>query len=306
MSSPPTPKVSSAPAFPLVWVVPIIAIAIGCWMAFRELHNRGPEITIDFADGSGVEAGKTLLDYKGVAAGMAESVELKPGLTGVRIRVRLKRSAELLAREGAKFWIVRPEIGFSGVRGLDTLVSGVHLDVLPGNGPPAKNFTGLDKTPAPDVKDEGRSFLLQTDRLGSLTTGAPVFYREFKVGQVEASRLSEDATSVLIRIHLDAPYVNLVRTSTKFWNTGGFSFKISLFGGAQLKDTSLESLISGGVAFATPDGPLAATAPPDSIFTLASEPDKEWAKWTPRIPITSPETLEMAPPKGGLLPRLIK
>ena len=142
-------------------------------MALRELHNRGPSITIDFADGSGVESGKTMLDYKGVAAGMVESVELKPGLTGVVVGVRLKRSAAQLASEGAQFWIVHPEIGFGGVRGLDTLVSGVHLDVLPGAGRAAKHFIGLDKTPAPDVKDEGRSFILQSDKLGSLTTGAP-------------------------------------------------------------------------------------------------------------------------------------
>src|SRR5580693_8295623 len=191
MNSLPAPNVSHAPAFPLIWVVPLIAVAIGGWMGFRELHNRGPEITIDFADGAGVEAGKTTLEYKGVSAGTVEAVELTPGLAGVSIRLRLRKSAASLASTGAQFWIVRPEIGFSGVHGLDTLVSGVHLDVMPGNGPASKHFIGLDKTPAPDVKDEGRAFLLQSEKLGSLTTGAPVMYREFKVGQVEASRLSE-------------------------------------------------------------------------------------------------------------------
>ena len=194
-----------------------------------------------------------MLEYKGVQAGTVEAVELKPGLGGVRVRLRLKKNAASLANAGGRFWIVHPEIGFSGVRGLDTLVTGVRLNVLPGKGPPAEQFTGLEMPPAPDVTDQGRAFLLQSDRLGSLTTGAPVFYREFKVGQVEASRLSDDSTLVLIRIHIDAPYADLVRTSSKFWNTGGFSFKVSLFGGAELKDTSLESLVTGGVAFATPD-----------------------------------------------------
>ncbi|HXC01545.1 MAG TPA: MlaD family protein [Opitutaceae bacterium] len=307
MNTHPAPKVSRAPAFPLIWVVPLIALAIGGWMGFSELHNRGPEITIDFADGAGVEAGKTVLDYKGVSAGTVEAVELKPGLEGVSIRLRLKKSAASLASTGAQFWIVRPEIGFSGVSGLDTLVSGVHLTVLPGQGPPAEHFTGLDKTPAPDVTDQGRTFILQSDRLGSLTTGAPVFYREFKVGEVEASRLSDDSTTVLIRIHLEAPYVDLVRTSSKFWNTGGFSFKVSLFGGAQLKDTSLESLITGGVAFATPDtGALAPAAPSDAQFTLASEPDPDWLKWSPKIPVKSPALLAQPPAKGGILSEFIK
>lgn len=305
MSTPPAPVVSRAHSLPLIWVVPAIAVAVGGWMGFRELVGRGPEITVDFADGSGVEAGKTILEYKGVSAGTVESVELKPGLGGVTIGLRLKRSAAALANTGGRFWIVHPEIGFSGVRGLDTLVSGVRLNVIPGTGAPAKHFTGLDKTPAPDVTDQGRSFILQCDRLGSLTSGAPVFYREFKVGAVEASRLSGDSTQVLIRVHIDAPYADLVRTSTRFWNTGGFSFKVSLFGGAELKDTSLESLVTGGVAFATPDvQPLAPAAAAGAVFPLASEPDKAWLTWAPKIPIKSPEASLDAPPKGGFLGQL--
>jgi paraquat-inducible protein B len=305
--SPPAPKLSRAPSFPLVWVVPLIAVAIVGWLGLGELRDRGPEITIDFADGSGVEAGKTVLDYLGVPAGAVEAVELRPGLKGVTVRLRLKRQAAALADAGGKFWIVHPEIGFSGVRGLDTLVSGVHLNVLPGGGPPAKQFTGLDNPPMPDVVDEGRAFILQSDRLGSLTTGAPVFYREFKVGAVEVSRLSGDSTAVLIRIHVEAPYVDLVRTNSRFWNAGGFSMKVSLFGGAQLKDTSLESLVTGGVAFATPDsGPLAPPAPAGTRFILAAEAGSDWMKWSPRIPIVSPEAAAQPAPKGGILNQLIK
>jgi paraquat-inducible protein B len=286
--------------------VPLIAVAIGVWMAVDELLKRGPLISIAFADGSGVEAGKTILEYKGVSAGTVQKVELRKDLDHVVVTVRLRRNAVALAAADSKFWIVHPEIGFGGVHGLETLVTGVRLNVQPGKGPRATQFTGLDKIPAPDVTDEGRAFILQSDRLGSLTTGAPVFYRELKVGAVEASRLSDDSTSVLVRIHIEAPYVNLVRTSTKFWNTGGFSFKVSLFG-ASLKDTSLESLVTGGVAFATPDvGPLAPAAEADTRFSLASEADKEWMKWAPKIPVKSPDSVVERPNSPGLLPSLIK
>jgi paraquat-inducible protein B len=307
MSPPPTPKVSRAPVFPLIWVVPLLALAIGGWMGFSELYNRGPEITIDFADASGVEAGKTTLEYKGVSAGIVEAVKLKPGLEVVTVRVRLHKSAASLAVEGTLFWIVHPEIGFSGVHGLDTLVTGVRLNVRPGTGPKADHFRGLDQTPVPDVIDEGRSFILRSERLGSMSTGAPVLYREFKVGQVEASRLAPDATAVLIRIHIEAPYADLVRNSTKFWNAGGFNLKVSLLGGAELKDTSLESLITGGVAFATPDmGELAPAATNDAEFPLAAEVDKDWLKWAPKIPIKSPEAGRDPNSKSGILKELIK
>jgi paraquat-inducible protein B len=306
MSISPSPKVTHERSLPLVWVVPLVAAAIGIWMGLREFRNRGPEISIDFADGSGVDAGKTTLEYKGITAGTVESVELKPDLRGVTLKLRLKKNAASLANAGSKFWIVHPEIGFSGVHGLETLVSGVRIQVLPGGGPTAKYFKGLDATPAPQVVDEGRSFILQADKLGSLTTGAPVFYRELKVGSVEASRLSDDSTSVLIRIHIEEPYKDLVRTSTRFWNTGGFSFKVSLFG-AQLKDTSLESLVSGGIAFATPDAPpLAPAAESGAQFGLASDPGKEWGSWAPKIPVQSPDSFVHKPDSSGLIPSLMK
>jgi paraquat-inducible protein B len=305
-SSSPAPKISRVKGLPLIWVVPLVAVAIGLWMGIRELKDRGPEVTIEFNDGSGVEVGKTTLEYKGVTAGTVEGVALKPKLDGVIVHLRLKKNAEALAAANSKFWVVHPEIGISGVRGLETLVSGVRINVAPGSGPLTKEFIGLDKAPPPDVTDEGRAFILVTDRLGSLTTGSPVTYRELKVGAVEASRLSDDATRVLVRIHIDAPYADLVRTSTHFWNSGGFTFKLNLFG-AQLKDTSLESLIQGGVAFATPEtGPLAPAAEANAHFDLAAEADKEWLKWAPKIPIQSADSAVQKPTSSPLLPALMK
>lgn len=295
----PAPRVSRAPRFPLVWVVPLIALALGGWMIFRELKNRGPEITIDFADGSGVTAGKTELEYKGVAVGRVTAVELKPGLDGVSMRVRLDQTAAGIAREGALFWIVQPEISLTGVRGLDTLLTGPRLNVRPGHGAPATRFTGLARTPPPELPAEGKSFILQAEQLGSLTTGAGVFYRQMKVGAVETSRLADDATGVLIRVHIDAPYADLVRTNTRFWNAGGFSFKVGLLG-AELKNTSLESMLSGGIAFATPagaNGEVAPLAPENSVFQIATDADKDWLKWAPKIPLTTPEVVsEPTPP----------
>lgn len=297
-SSPaPLPKVSRAATFPLVWVVPLIAIALGGWMVIRELKNRGPEITIEFVDGSGVAADKTVLEYKGVSVGTVTAVELKPALDGVLVHVRLEKTSAALAHGGAQFWIVHPEIGLSGVRGLDTLLTGSRLNVRPGKGPPTTRFIGLEKTPAPEIPEEGRTFMLHSDRLGSLTTGAGVFYREMKVGVVETSQLADDATKVLIRIHIEAPYADLVRMDTRFWNAGGFSFKIGLLG-AEFKNTSLESLISGGIAFATPGGgteAVAPVAPEGTVFQLTSEPEKDWLKWAPKIPLRAPEVVSEPP-----------
>lgn len=289
MNSVPTPNLSRRPVLPLIWVVPLIALAVGGWMVWGEFRERGPEITIEFEDGSGVEADKTKLEYRGVPIGHVTRVELAEDFRGVKVTARLNRSAAGVAREDTLFWVARPEIGFSGVRGLDTLFSGARISVRPGTGPRASTVRGVARPPPEENLAEGRAFVLQSDRLNSLTPGAPVYYREIKVGLVETNWLADDAASVLIRVRVHTPFVALVRTNTRFWVAGGASFKMGLLG-AELKSTSLEALLSGGVAFATPDGDLAPVAEDGMVFPLSREAEKDWERWQPKIPIASPES----------------
>jgi paraquat-inducible protein B len=278
--------------------VPLVAFLVGGWLIARNFKDRGPEITIRFQNGSGIEEGKTILEYKGVAVGTVEDVQLDEKLDSVLVKVRLAKNAANLARADSEFWLVRPEIGFSGIKGLDTLFTGARLKVRPGTGgQPATEFTALRRAPLLETSGRGRSFVLRADRLGALNTGAPVFFREVKVGFIEAHRLTPDADGVLVRIRIRTPYDQLVRPETRFWNSGGVSVKVGLLG-AEMRSNSLESLVTGGVSFATPDASTGVPVPEDTEFPLADDADKDWLKWKPKIPIqesiegweTTPET----------------
>lgn len=286
MNPPPTPVVvRHRRTLPLIWVVPLIALIVAGWLLIRHSDNHGPEITIRFQNGAGIEAGKTILEYKGVAVGSVQDVQLDEKLDAVLVRVQLARNAASLARADSEFWLVRPEIGFSGIKGLDTLITGARLKVRPGTGgEPATEFVALRRAPLLESSDRGRSFILRAEKLGALTPGAPVFFREIKVGFIEAHRLTPDADGVMVRIRIRAPYAQLVRADTRFWNSGGIAVKVGLLG-AEIRSNSLESLITGGVAFATPETPAGAPANEGAEFTLADEADKEWLKWKPKIPI---------------------
>ena len=50
----------------LVWVIPIVALAVGVWVGISRLRSEGPEITITFHSAEGLEAGKTKINFKGV------------------------------------------------------------------------------------------------------------------------------------------------------------------------------------------------------------------------------------------------
>jgi paraquat-inducible protein B len=279
-----TPKESPSRSLSIVWIVPLVALIASGWLIYREFSDTGPLMEIEFENGSGIEAGKTTLVHKGVVVGIVHEVALKPDLDGVTVTVELEAGAKRVAVEGSEFWLVRPEIGLSGVRGLETLLSGARLGVRAGHGKPAKHFVALSRAPRNEGIVPGRNFVLTSPKLGSLHTGSQVYFRETKVGVVEDHRLSDDSTQVEITLRIFEPYDRLVRSDTKFWNSGGISMKLGLLGG-RVESNSLESLMAGGVSFATPDV-VAEAAAEGAVFELHDDPEKSWLKWAPKIPLS--------------------
>jgi len=147
------------------------------------------------------------------------------------------------------------------------------------------HFRGLDSPPSIEEPNKGRAFTLRAQKLDGITPGAPVYYRGVNVGIVETTKLAMDATAAVVRVRIYTEYMELVRTNTEFWDVSGFDFKLGL-SGAELHTATLSSILSGGVAFATPDtSPLAPPALENTEYTLHPQAQKEWLAWTPRIPI---------------------
>lgn len=279
----PDPELSRRKRFPLVWIAPLLALAIGVWLITEEISKRGPTITISFDDGSGIEKGKTTISYRGVRVGVVESVELEKDLKGVNVTARLEQAYAGMASADSVFWIVRPEIGLRGITGLDTLISGQYIAVEPGGGAPTTTFVGQNDAPPSAQARPGLNVIVQTDALGSVSEGSPVYYREVHVGQVDRIRLSDTAQKVLIHLHINQPYDALVRQNTRFWNASGVNASLGLLG-VKIHTESLESLLAGGIAFATPNNPdMGDSVPPGAIFDLAAEADSSWTEWSPTI-----------------------
>ncbi|GHB91848.1 intermembrane transport protein PqiB [Cerasicoccus arenae] len=276
--------------FSIIWVVPIIALLVAGWLIYNSYSKRGPDITITFQDGSGLVAGKTEIQYRGVKVGMVEKVHLDEKLSQVVLSARLDKSAAGLATNGSSYWVVRPQIGLGGVRGLDTLLSGPYIGVSPGKeSTPAKSFIGLPEQPPAGPNEPGLNIILQAEKLGSLTDGDPVYYREFQIGEVDQVYLSSDSRSVHAHIHIKAEYEPLIRENTRFWNASGIGMSLGLFG-AKINTESLSSILSGGVALATPNNDnMGPPATDGTVFKLYDDPEDDWADWSPDIPLTIPD-----------------
>jgi len=209
--------------FSIIWLIPLIAALIGVWLAYKTITEMGPTITVTFNDGGGLEAGKTMIKYQSVQIGEVETVEISEDLSHVIVTASMSRSSEPHLTENTRFWVVRPRIGFGGVSGLETLVSGAYIAVDPRPGSPATEFTGLDKPPGVTALEEGRRYRLRTRKVGSLQTGGPVFFRDIEVGRVLSHELAEDGQSVFIDIFVHAPHHLRVRNTSRFCNSRAYS-----------------------------------------------------------------------------------
>ena len=67
---------------PVIWAIPIIAIAIGAWLAWETLSKEGPRIVVSFEDAEGLQAGQSQLKFKDIALGHGEAASSLPRTAG--------------------------------------------------------------------------------------------------------------------------------------------------------------------------------------------------------------------------------
>ena len=238
--------------FSVIWLVPLVAGAVAAWLAVVTLREKGPVVTIAFATAEGLEAGKTKVRYKDVEVGAVGEVRLSDDLKDIVAVADMSKQVAPFMTSGARFWVVRPRVGASGVSGLGTLLSGAYIELDPGQeGAQVSSFKGLDEPPPIASDVPGRRFLLHADSLGSADQGSPVHYRGLRVGQVLGHTLDDNRRTVTLEIFVDAPHDALVRDTSRFWNASGIDVSVGA-GGVEVSTGSLETIIAGGIAFDTP------------------------------------------------------
>jgi paraquat-inducible protein B len=264
----------------LIWLVPLGAAALAGWFIYSNLVKGGPTLHIFFDNAAGLERGKSQLKYRGAQIGEVKDIKLTSDFHQVEITVALDSSAARIAREGSRFWIVKPEVGAQEIRALRTIVSGNYIEVEPGQGAEQTKFHGLPAVPVIGPKDALRVILL-SETLGSLKPRSPVFYRGIQVGEAVTCELGHAAQTIETTLEINRRYARLVRMNSKFWNAGGIQVGLNL-SGINLAAQSTEALLSGGVAFATPNI-SEKESPQGTSFRLYDKPENAWLGWAPAI-----------------------
>jgi paraquat-inducible protein B len=274
----------------IIWIVPLVAVAIGAWLAWDTLSKEGPTIKISFDSGEGLQAGQSQLKYKDIVFGTVKSLALSPDQTHVIVTVGTTRQAEPLLTEGTVFWVVKPRLFAGNISGIETLLSGSYIGMLPAAaaGKTQREFVGREDPPVLGAHVPGRTFLLKSKRIGAVSVGSPIFFRDLAVGEVLGWDIADMAEYVTIHAFIRAPYDSYVHDQTRFWNASGVSVKLGGTG-VEVQMESLKALLLGGVAFETPVADIhTAETPEDHIFPLfADRETANAASYTRKIPAIS-------------------
>ncbi|MBY8230013.1 MCE family protein [Vibrio fluvialis] len=246
---------------------------------YQQAQKYGEEIMLVAQGNTGITVG-TPIKYNGVQVG--EITDVLPDFSSpqVRFKARIQPTyAPYITKAGSVFWLAEAKVGLKGVSNLQNLISKA-IEVKPGSGKATKQFT-LSAMP---YQAKGITFSLQSETRGSIDVGTPVLYRDIEVGRVTDVRLGNFADRVISTIEIESKYAYLVRENSVFWNTSGLDVSIGL-SGANVKAGTLDSIVRGGITFATPEQKqLTAAAKAGQSFYLYPTPQEEWKKWRTAIP----------------------
>ncbi|MEO2268461.1 intermembrane transport protein PqiB [Pseudoalteromonas sp. YIC-656] len=237
-----------------IWLIPLLALFVGAWMLLQYQLDKGQTIYIKMANAEGIVAGKTEIKVRSVKIGVVDAIRLGDSRDHVIVRAQIDKHYDSLLTEDAKIWVVRPRIDETGVSGFSTLLSGVYLEFSPGESTRTViRFDLLDEPALIGNDVEGARFKLSSRNAEVLEVGTGVYYKGYKIGQIETAHFDWDKQQMRYGLFINAPYENLVTLNTVFWVQSGIEVDLSA-DGISVKTGSLSKLIKGGISLGIPDG----------------------------------------------------
>ncbi|MGB3210664.1 MAG: MlaD family protein [Desulforhopalus sp.] len=242
------------------------------------------ELAVILKENKGLKEGSPIKN-KGIDVGRVTKLAFSENLQRIKATVRIHKNVSPLFRADSLIWVEQAEVNLSGVKNVESILFGSYLNILQGNGPPARTFNALPQPPHKEIAGrDGLGITLETKHLGSLSIGSPVYYRQVKIGKVTGYELSPTFQQVFVFVSISKQYSALIRKNTRFWNVSGTTIEGGIFSGLKIATASLEAFMRGGIALATPDNEKTGSAAiPGQHFTLHDKPEKQWLDWNPDI-----------------------
>ncbi len=252
-NSPSKARVHTKKRLSAIWLLPFVALTIGIWMIVEQWENQGPLITITMSSALGLEENKTKIKTHNVDIGMVKTISLKDETNDVIVTARIDKEAARLLTEGSQVWVVSPRISNEGISGLNTILSGVYIELTPGvkKSEPKTEFIALERPPVTPAGTPGKHITLSSKDKVTYSIGDIVQFKGITVGKFEDVDVNLDKKEVRYDVFINAPYHKLITNQTRFWNNSGLELDLSA-NGINVKADNLQSLLSNSVSFDEP------------------------------------------------------
>lgn len=250
-----------------IWSVPLAAIAIVAYLGFQQITSSGPSVHVTFPIVGGIQANQTKVEYEGMVVGTVEKIAISKDLKHLDVTLDMNPDMSGHLGPGTRFWVAgQPSI--TNLASIRSVITGPHIGVEPHPGGAQDHYTGLVEKPVNAYDTKGTHYVLRAAKLGSITHGSTVSYRDLQIGHVEDTKLESDHKHFRVDIFVRAPYDSMIHDGTRFWDAGAVQLSTA-GGGPKLEFQSLPALFQGAVGVDTPDGAAAGPqAKADTTFTL--------------------------------------
>jgi paraquat-inducible protein B len=216
--------------------------------------NYGIPMTLTLASSEDIVEGATKVIYRGLEAGFVKEIQINDdSQRTVTAHILLDPRAELILREGTKFWLVKPEISPSGFKNLQLLLSGAHITFQPGDGAFKDRFDILSDAPPQIPLRPGKTMVLSANGPVDLTAKSPVYFKNIQVGEIVDVGIDKSGMKIRASLFIYEDYLKFLSKKSVFWVQSGVEVHGSLAEGISLATGPLAKMLQGGVSFTTPD-----------------------------------------------------
>ena len=248
-----SPVIKTKKGLSPIWILPLLALCLGAWLLYKDYQDSGFMITVQIKNATGLTPDKTKVFYKGLPVGTLKGFTVDPNLKWINANIEMVKEAREKLSEDSKIWVVRPEVSFNKITGLDTLVTGSYFGVQPGTSTvPGDSFVALDMAPPLSSRVPGLHLVLLSNHDVSLGPGSPVYFKKVEVGEVVSNILQDDA-SLKTRILIYPKYAKHITDKTLFYISSGIEISANI-PKISMHIDPLKTVLRGGISFISPKG----------------------------------------------------
>jgi len=239
-------------------------------------------INLTMSKTNGLKKG-SILEYNGFTLGKVQNLIFDKNITAI---IKIDKHYKYLFGKNSKLYLETFQAGLSGIKNPDSIIFGSKVVLFADKNDGFKSHFVIDSiNPITSHYQKGLRVVLTAPSKAGLNINSPVYYRKVKIGHIEKIKLSKTAQNVEIFIFIKPKYENIIRTNSKFFNTGVLAIKANLLG-IKIKTGTLESMIKGGIEVITPNNP-GQKVTNGAIFKLYDKPKEEWFEYKPKLILNS-------------------